>query len=99
MTSHDLPALLARVKAASGPDPQLDGMLDGLVGNEGEAWPAMYTSNVLSLQSITSRVGLDIGVISSETLRLMNSRPSRPLALLYAEALLSALIAQTESKP
>lgn len=43
----DEPTLLSRVLAATGPDRELDGAIDGLVGHEGEAWPARYTAVAL----------------------------------------------------
>lgn len=52
-----LPELLARVEAATGPDPQLDGALDvALNGGDGEMYPARVTSSLDAAVALVERV-------------------------------------------
>lgn len=90
--------LFARVEKATGPDARLDGELDALVDHENEQWPPRYTADVMYLQQITPRLGLDTGAVSIATLALMDKKLWRTVALLYAKCLLKALIAQEEGK-
>lgn len=86
-----LSELLARLEAATGPDPRLDGELDVLVGHENEAWPPPYTSTPSYLQAITPRLGLSVREVSDAA--LADLTPFEDVAIRYARALIKALIA------
>jgi hypothetical protein len=92
--TNDLTELLERLEKAEGPDARLDGELDVLVDHENEQWPPTYTRDVHYLMAIARRKGLDERAISVAVLGDHRFNEERPIALLYAEALIRALISQ-----
>lgn len=98
----DEPTLLSRVLAATGPDPALDGAIDGLVGHEGEAWPPRYTASLDAAVALLERVRPDWHVsvqgVNATWFAEINSTRDGPLEVARANgatpalALLAALL-------